>query len=291
MNILHTFDFDRWQPPIDKSLRHHAISALEGGGVIYMPKLTFMLTENEQRFLSPSWSDGKSKNISLRPNGDLKGAIGNDEERNALRIMIQRYATEATSLINTLYPEYRPYLLAANTSYRPCEVEHRISSYRKDDTRLHTDAFPSSPTQGLRLLRVFANINPEGKSRQWRVGEPFKDMATKYLPQTKGMLPGQAKLMQLLRITKKRRTPYDHLMLQLHDKVKWDLEYQKNSPQQHVDFPPGSSWIVFSDQVLHAAMAGQYMMEQTFYLPVDALYNQQTAPIRILESILEKSLS
>jgi hypothetical protein len=170
-------------------------------------------------------------------------------------------------------------------------VENRKSSYRKDDSRLHTDAFPSSPTQGLRLLRVFTNINPEGKPRQWRVGEPFNAMAAKYLPDTKAMLPGQATLMQLLNITKKRRTPYDHLMLQLHDKVKWDVEYQKNAPQQHVDFPPGSSWIVFSDQVLHAAMAGQYMMEQTFYLPVDALYNPQTAPIRVLESMLNKSLA
>jgi len=291
MNILHTFDFETWHPEIDKPLRHRAISALEGGGVIYMPALAFMLSENEKRFLSPSWSDGKSKNISLRPNGELKGAIGNDEERGVLKLMIQRYANEATALIHTLYPEYIPYLLPANTSYRPCEVENRKSSYRKDDTRLHTDAFPSSPTQGLRLLRVFTNINHEGKPRQWRVGEPFNAMAAKYLPGTRTMLPGQAKLMQLLNITKKRRTPYDHLMLQLHDKVKWDVEYQKNAPQQHVDFPPGSSWIVFSDQVLHAAMAGQYMMEQTFYLPVDALYNPQTAPIRVLESMLNKSLA
>jgi hypothetical protein len=291
MNILHTFDFDTWHPDIDNPLRHRAVSALEGGGVIFMPTLTFSLKEDEKRFLSPSWSDGKSKNISLRPNGGLKGAIGNEEELNALQRMIQRYATETTALIHTLYPEYTPYLQPANTSFRPCEVENRKSSYRKDDSRLHADAFPSNPTQGLRLLRVFTNINPDGKPRQWRVGEPFIDMATKYLPDTKSMLPGQAKLMQLLNITKKRRTPYDHLMLQLHDKVKWDIEYQKNAPQQHVDFPSGSSWIVFSDQVLHAAMAGQYMMEQTFYLPVDALYNPQTAPIRVLESMLNKSLA
>ncbi|BCM24578.1 Kdo hydroxylase family protein [Methyloradius palustris] len=291
MNILHTFDFESWRPDIDKALRHRAVSALEGGGVIFMPALTFSLKEDEKRFLSPAWSDGKSKNISLRPNGGLKGAIGNEEELNALQRMIHRYATETTALIHTLYPEYTPYLQPANTSFRPCEVENRKSSYRKDDSRLHADAFPSNPTQGLRLLRVFTNINPDGRPRQWRVGEPFIDMAAKYLPDTKSMLPGQAKLMHVLNITKKRRTPYDHLMLQLHDKVKWDIEYQKNAPQQHVDFPPGSTWIVFSDQVLHAAMAGQYMMEQTFYLPVDALYNPQTAPIRVLESMLNKSLA
>jgi|SRR5450830_5499 len=291
MNILHTFNFDEWKPEVDKPTRQHAISALEGGGVIYMPNMRFDLDEEERKLLTPALSDGKSKNITLKPNGELKGVADATDQISPLRSMLNRYAMNAVLLVAAMFPEYDAELIVANTTFRPCEVENRKSSYRKDDSRLHPDAFPSNPTQGMRLLRVFTNINPQGKPREWRVGEPFSEMAAKYLPDTKPMLPGQAWLMEKFRITKKRRTSYDHLMLQLHDMVKSDVDYQKNAPQQHVDFPPGSSWMVFSDQVLHAAMAGQYMMEQTFYLPVHALYNPQTAPIRVLESMLNKPLA
>ena len=79
-------------------------------------------------------------------------------------------------------------------------------------------------------------------------------------------------------------------MLQLHDQVKADMDYQKNSPQQSVNFMPGTTWIVYSDQVLHAAMSGQYMFEQTFHLPVSGLKNPETAPLSVLEKMLKRSL-
>ena len=290
MNLIREFDFTEWNPRVDKATSQQAIAALEGGFVICLPHLPFVLSENEKRFLSETWSDQKSKNISLRPQGGLKGAVGSDSDLIDLRAMIQRYADQAKQLVGALFPDYVPHLVTANTSLRPIEVEGRVSSYRKDDKRLHTDAFPSNPTQGTRLLRVFNNVNPDGKPRVWRVGEPFQQMVAKYLPQAKTMFPGQAWLMHKLGITKRERTPYDQLMLQLHDLVKADMEYQRNAPQQSVDLMPGTTWIVYSDQVLHAAMSGQYMMEQTFHLPPDALYQPETSPIKVLEAIKGQSL-
>ncbi len=285
MNLIRKFDFNEWSPKIDSVTSQQAIAALEDGFVICLPHLPFVLGEDEKRFLSERWSDHKSKNISLRPQGGLKGAFGSADELKALRAMIQRYSDQATQLVSTLFPDYVPNLVKANTSLRPFEVEGRVSSYRKDDKRLHTDAFPSNPTQGTRLLRVFNNVNPNGRPRVWRVGEPFDAMVKKYLPQAKNMFPGQASLMHKLGITKRKRTPYDQLMLQLHDLVKADMDYQRNAPQQSVNFMPGTTWIVYSDQVLHAAMSGQYMMEQTFHLPPEALYRPETSPIKVLEAI------
>lgn len=290
MNLIREFDFDQWNPKIDAVSSQQAIAALEGGFVICLPHLPFALGEDEKRFLSENWSDQKSKNISLRPQGGLKGAAGSAADLKALRAMIQRYSDQATQLVSNLFPDYVPNLVKANTSLRPFEVEGRVSSYRKDDKRLHTDAFPSNPTQGTRLLRVFNNVNPNGRPRVWRVGEPFDAMVKKYLPQAKNMFPGQASLMHKLGITKRKRTPYDQLMLQLHDLVKADMDYQRNVPQQSVNFMPGTTWIVYSDQVLHAAMSGQYMMEQTFHLPPEALYHPETSPIKVLEAIKGKAL-
>ena len=290
MNSLKEFDFNCWDPIINSSLSDQVIAALEGGQVVVLPHLAFNLLPEEERFLSSNWSDKKAKNISLRPNAGLRGATGSELDMLALRGMIERFADQSQQLISKILPSYVPNLTVANTSFRPFEVEARMSSYRKDDTRLHPDAFPSNPTQGTRLLRVFNNVNPNGKPRVWRVGEPFTQMANQFLPKTKALLPLQAWLMKTLHITKRTRTEYDHRMLQLHDLVKADMDYQKNSPQQSVNFMPGTTWIVYSDQVLHAAMSGQYMFEQTFHLPVSGLKNSETAPLRVLEKMLKRSL-
>jgi hypothetical protein len=137
---------------------------------------------------------------------------------------------------------------------------------------------------------VFTNLNPTGVPRRWRVGEPFPDFLQRFAPRLSRPVPGSAALMHALGITKSRRTAYDHYMLQLHDKVKADLAYQNHAPQRSVDFAPGTTWVVFSDQVLHAVMGGQYMMEQTFYLePTHQLY-PHTAPLKMLEDLLGKAL-
>jgi hypothetical protein len=83
-------------------------------------------------------------------------------------------------------------------------------------------------------------------------------------------------------VTKSLRSEYDHLMLHLHDTMKRDDRYQQEAPQETMDFPAGSVWVCFSDQVVHAAMSGQHMIEQTFHLPVDRQYNPQSSPLAVL---------
>jgi 3-deoxy-D-manno-oct-2-ulosonic acid (Kdo) hydroxylase len=266
-------------------------STLEAGRVLYFPKLNFTLTQSETRFLDPAWSDGKSKNISYRgPDVPLQGASGSDADIQALKAMVARFSEQAESLVDTLFPSYRGHLRKGFTSYRPAHVETRVTSWRKDDTRLHVDSFPSNPTGGLRLLRVFSNINPNGLPRTWRVGEPFKDYAARFAPKARTMWPGQAWTLNALGLTKSKRTPYDHLMGQLHDLGKFDLNYQKTSPQLTLDIPPGATWVVFSDQVLHAVMSGQFMLEQTFYLKPEHLKDPSSGPLRILENLTGRSL-
>ncbi len=91
-------------------------------------------------------------------------------------------------------------------------------------------------------------------------------------------------------ITKRRRTEYDHLMLQLHDRAKADAAFQSASPQARVDFAPGTTWVCFSDQVLHAAMGGQHMFEQTFQIDAEHLADPASAPLAILERLTGRLL-
>jgi hypothetical protein len=264
---------------------------VEGGAVLRFPHLRFALMETELRFLDPRWADGKSKNISLRwPAGEMRGAAGNAAELAALQAMITRYAEFSEAFALRLFPHYRGHLQRGNTSFRPVDVAGRATSWRKDDTRLHVDAFPSNPMHGTRLLRVFCNVNPSGRPREWRVGEPFEAHAKRYLPAIKPPLPGSAWLMERTGVTKRRRTEYDHVMLQLHDRAKADAAFQQGSPQARLNFAPGTTWVVFSDQVLHAAMGGQHMMEQTFYLDVAHQQDPGASPRGTLERLLGREL-
>ena len=287
MTQIVALDLASWRPHAPEAQRT-AIGALEGGGILLLPHLAFELSPDERRFLSPTWSDDRAKNISLEGNA-LKGARGDPESLAALAQMIARFAGRAGELVTGLFPRYAPYVKRARTSFRPQPAVGRSLSWRKDDSRLHIDAFPSRPNHGERILRVFSNVNPV-EDRVWRVGEEFPAMAQRFLPQIRRQLPGTPALLALLHVTKGIRSEYDHLMLGMHDRAKADLGYQKECPQQTVRFPPGATWLCFSDQVMHAAVSGQYMLEQTVHLPVTALYDPDRSPLGILERLCGRRL-
>ena len=267
-------------------------AAVESGHVLSFPRLAFAFADDERRFLDPKWADGKAKNVSVRwPSGELRGAAGGAVDLAALKALIVRYAEQSEAFALRLFPHYRGTLRRGNTSFRPVDVSGRARSWRQDDTRLHIDAFPSNPMHGTRLLRVFCNVNPHGEPRRWRVGETFEAHARRYLPSITPPPPGAAWLLHALRITKRRRTEYDHLMLRLHDKAKADAAFQRDGPQASVDFAPGTTWVVFSDQVLHAAMGGRHMLEQTFQLPPAGLRHPETSPLAVLERLTGRRLA
>jgi len=123
------------------------------------------------------------------------------------------------------------------------------------------------------------------------VGEPFESMAKTLLPRISRPLPGAAVLLAAIHATKGIRTEYDHLMLGLHDYAKADLAYQRDCAQETARFEPGTTWLCFSDQVMHAAQSGQYMLEQTIHLPLAALYEPERAPLAVLERLTGRALT
>ena len=274
-----TLDSDAWDAP---GCEASWIDAVEDGKVLYFPRLSFVLTSQEQALLGPGLLRQGVRNISLDPGGQLKGATGQEQVQVATMALMERFAEQSTRLVNTLFPKYREHLQPAPTSLRPVGVSSRKQSWRADDRRLHVDAFPSRPNRGERILRVFSNINAHGQPRVWRIGEPFGDVARRFLPVARRYSPLQARLLRSLRVTKSLRSEYDHLMLQLHDLMKFDARYQAEAPQETMGFPPGSTWVCFSDQTVHAAMSGQHLIERTFHLPVSSQYNPQASPLAIL---------
>jgi hypothetical protein len=265
-------------------------AALESGNVLLCRDLRFDIAAEEARLFTPAIL-GSAKNASFDPaRGRLGGSTLAGDQADVLAGMMRRFSDAAAGLVDALCPHYRGRLARGRASFRPAEIAGRASSWRKDDTRLHVDSFPATPSGGRRILRVFSNVNPEGRARTWRVGDEFEAVARRFADALTLPLPGAGYLLALLRITKSPRTPYDALMLQLHDCMKQDEAFQSASPQTRVDFPPGSTWLAFTDHVSHAAMAGQYQLEQTFLLPVEAMLEPARAPLRILERLKGRRL-
>jgi len=261
------------------------IAALEAGKVLYFPNFAqhgFTPQKEELALFREDIRDPKTRNISLSASGELKGVVGDDDTKALMAGMIGRFRAQAEGLLGNLVPRYGEHLRRGATSFRPSVVQNRVQSWRADDRRMHVDAFPSRPNYGERLLRVFTNVNQDGEPRVWRVGEPFEDVARRFLPKAKPYSAWQAKVLNALHVTKSLRSEYDHLMLQLHDGMKSDLDYQKNAPQVTFNFPPGCAWVCFSDQTSHAVMAGQYMMEHTLQLSPMHQYDRDASPLAIL---------
>ena len=163
----------------------------------------------------------------------------------------------------------------------------------KRNDLLHVDAFPSRPTHGGRILRIFTNLNPS-QPRVWNVTGPFETLARQHAE--------EAGLRQIaeddsfvsrtvhswgakLGFAGFGRSPYDMFMLRFHDYLKENAEFQKVAPKVQMEFPPLSTWMVFTDGVAHAAMSGQFAIEQTLLIPPDALVSPEQAPYKILEAI------
>jgi len=285
---LIAFETSGWNGPWPET----AADALEQGAVVHFPKLRVDLTPIERALVARGLSVKGAKNISLDPKtGRLGGIDAAEAPVDTLTGMMSRFRELAQGLMRGIAPSYAGALETGRTSFRPVEIAGRApSSWRSDDTRLHTDAFPATPTGGKRILRVFANIDPEGHPRLWRTGERFERVAASYLPRIRPPLPGSAVLLRGLRLTRSRRSAYDHYMLRLHDMAKADAGYQASSPRTEISFGP-SVWLVFTDQVPHAALGGRNALEQTFYLPVGAQRHPELAPLRVLERLTGRRLA
>lgn len=263
---------------------------LEAGGLLLVPDRPFDIADARD-FLFADFEAITAKAISFSPrSGALKGGRLPAEAQAGLAEVIGRYALWAKQLVTDLLPAYASALEWGQASYRPRPASDAISP-RRDDRRLHIDAFPSQPVQGRRILRVFRNVHPAREERIWRIGEPFKAHAARFLPATRPAPPGQAAVLRALGVTKGRRTAYDALMLQLHDAAKADEAYQAEGGRHLVRFPEGATWLVFSDAVVHAAVKGQFAFEQTFFLPVQAMADSATSPLRILEAATGRRLT
>lgn len=273
---------------------------LERGEILFFSEPPFNLPAEDRKFLlAQQWAEMRMhKNVSYRPGEDvLRGVSGGAATVERLQTILRNYSAEVIAFLKKFLAPYAGKWTVDFSSFRPFEEERRGLPLHKRNDLLHVDAFPSRPTRGGRILRVFTNLNP-AKPRVWNTTEKFEVLASRYAEDAG--LERIAEDSWLSRTVQDwgdklgfrgmGRTPYDMFMLGFHDYLKENAEFQKDCPKVRLEFPPLSTWLVFTDGVAHAAMSGQYAIEQTFLIAPQALVSPEQAPYRILEAIAGRPL-
>lgn len=286
-----------WSGPGQHEQRARAYcDLLERGQILFFREPPFELSATDREFLlRQEWAEMRMhKNISYRPGEDLlKGVKGNTETVSKVHEIMRRYSANVIGFLKQFLAPYAGKWIVDFASFRPFEEERRGLPLHKRNDLLHVDAFPSRPTRGGRILRVFTNLNPT-TPRVWNTLDDFAAIARAHaenaglrrIAEQDGFLQRTVQnLGHVFGIRGMGRTPYDMFMLRFHDYLKENVEFQERAPKSRVDFPPLSTWLVYTDGVAHAAMSGRYALEQTLLIPADALVSLDYAPFRVLESI------
>lgn len=269
---------------------------LESGNILYFPRTPFSFPPDDLTFLLSSKQTGAAyhKNIAYRSNADritgLDKAPQADVER--LRCLMQGYSQRAEGFLAALLPPYAGKWKLDFASYRPIEERGRPARLRARNDLPHVDAFPTRPTNGDRILRLFTNINRQ-QNRVWITTHNFEVIAPQFatrigLPRGRSINPlarAVRHLAEVLRLPGAIRSPYDEFMHRCHNAMKEDAAFQERCPKQRWEFPPHSTWIVFTDCVSHAVLEGQYAVEQTFIVSQSAMVRPEKSPLAILERL------
>lgn len=264
---------------------------LERGEVVFYPRCPFALPEGADRtFLLQQELGRGHKNISYHPRTGRAGGFArrSPEDAARLRELLAAFARNATIWLAGTLPGYARGWQLDQVSFRPAEEATRQLRIRARNDLLHVDAFPSRPTNGRRILRLFANVNLTDP-RVWVTSDPFPKLLERYGRRVG--LPGDfepglaARLAQgIVGVVrpKRRRSAYDAFMLRLHNFMKSDEQFQETCAKRFWHFPPGSAWLAITDTASHAALRGRYALEHSYFLAPETLALPEESPPAVL---------
>ncbi len=280
---------------------------LEEGNILLFPQAPIALETAEDLQFLLGLEQSRSvlhKNLAYQSATDrIVGAnlcSANSAAHARLRGILRSYSQQVTEFLTKFLTPYQSHWQVDYTSFRAIEEQGRHLPLRKRNDLLHIDAFPTRPTQGARILRFFQNIHPT-RPREWIIGEPFRALAPQFAPTHIALPRPESAWMQRSRnaacrsgmgkaIPALQRSSYDRFMLRFHNFLKENSVYQSQGARTAISFPPGSSWMIYTDTVPHAVLSGQYALEQTFLVAPQAMVAPEHSPLAVLESLVGQRL-
>ena len=172
-----------WTRPEQRDARSRTwCELLERGQILFFHDPPFDLPREDRDFLvAQEWAELRMhKNVSYRPTEDiLRGVAGDAATVERVHAILRNYSAQLIDFLTKFLQPYAGKWTVDFSSFRPFEEERRGLPLHKRNDLLHVDAFPSRPTRGGRILRVFTNLNPT-TVRVWNTTESFEVLARKY---------------------------------------------------------------------------------------------------------------
>lgn len=286
-----------WSESAQSTQRAHwCCEQLEASNVLLFPEIPFDLPPADIEFLlsQTDIKDAERKNIKLGGSGNLSG-VQQSESAERLQDVMRNYSREVTQFLSRVLAPYSADWKLHEATFRPEQEKGRDLKTLKRNDLLHTDAFKRHPTFGGRIMRCFTNINPHAP-RVWNTTDAFPVLAEKYAQQAGLQKAAPTPIDKIGTLEKLRgkkseqRSAYDSFMLSFHDFLKLNEDYQQRYPKEQLEFPPNATWICFTDSVPHAAVSGQFALEQTLIIPLRAMVSPERAPVRVLEKLAGRAL-
>src|ERR1700729_2518075 len=160
---------------------------LEAGEILFFPQSPIPFSPEDLSFLLGQQQTGSTlhKNIAYKPNLDSVSGLDAGTTRAAdlahLQAIMRQYSRDVTRFLTRFLSPYQGRWRLDYASFRPQEEEGRDLPLRRRNDLLHTDAFPTRPTRGARILRFFNNIHPT-RTRDWITTDTFGELAPRFAP-------------------------------------------------------------------------------------------------------------
>ncbi len=277
--------------PFDAGQRNLA-QRLERGEVVHYPVCPFQLPQGDELkfLLSQELGSRAHKNISYDPGKDRTAGYRFQSTPQASRLhdLLATFSIVATSWLAKQLPRYASAWKLDQVTFRPEEEATRRLRKNARNDLLHIDAFPSRPTNGYRILRLFANINP-AEPRVWVTSDPFARLLERFgrevgMPTSTSTWSQlwQRWILGLFNGNLRQRTDYDNFMLRFHDFMKANDDFQENCSKRFWNFEPGSAWMAITDTASHAALRGRFALEHSYFIAPETLALPNESPAALL---------
>jgi hypothetical protein len=290
---------------IEPSVGERVAALLESNHIVYFPRCPIPLPDSATlRFLRGELpSRLRLKNVSYHPEADrLTGLQADRATRERVTAVLREHLRGVTGFLSRVAPHLAQGWTVGTCSFRPIQERGRNLKAHASNELVHIDAGAYGATHGDRILRFFVNVN-EAEDRVWASKGSISDLLERHgqaagLLETSGrlrqridkgfgdhafsaLIGGLARLNPLARVLDS--SPYDRAMRRLHNYMKDSEAFKTDSRgYEEIRFPPGSAWVVFTDGVSHASIAGQFALVTTMIVRRQALRHPQFAPYSLL---------
>ena len=277
---------------------------LEHGEIVFFPECPVTLPDSDDLcFVRDQLPELLArKNVSYHPETDRVGLKGAPELAERARRILKTHSQRIVAFLRQTMPSLTRDFTVGTSSFRPIQEKGRDLSPHASNELVHIDAGAYGATNGDRIMRFFVNVNPT-EDRTWATKGRFPELYRRFgsdagiTPQQRGTASFEKRVHDRARTAFLRMlaraglpqatvidsSPYDRTMRKFHNYMKDTPAFQQDtSTHQEIRFPPFSAWMVFTDGVSHASVAGQYAFVNTFLIRLARCRYPELAPYNIL---------